>query len=120
VPYDPKKSEQTRPSYASYEIQLLDDADRKPSKGSTCSLYRYVAPRVNAVKAAPEWNTLEIDCAGPLIRITLNEQKVIEVDQRTIEEIRNKPLKGYVCLQNHGGRLEFRNIWIREHKRNDP
>src|SRR5947209_19669091 len=32
VPFDPKRSAATRPSYASYEIQLLDDAGKKPDK----------------------------------------------------------------------------------------
>jgi hypothetical protein len=118
-PFDPRKSVETRPSYYSYEIQLMDDAGAKPSKGSTCSLYRYVAPSANASRPAGEWNTLEIECIGPRIRITHNGQKVIDVDQSTIAEIKNKPLKGFLCLQNHGSKIEFRNLWVREIKANE-
>jgi hypothetical protein len=114
--FDPKKSTATRPSYYSYEIQLLDDAGKPATKHSSGSLYRYVAPKVNAVKAAPEWNVVDVECIGPKIRITINDQEAINVDQSTIEEIKNKPLKGYVCLQNHGGKIEFRNVHIREIK----
>ena len=32
------------------------------------------------------------------------------------DEIKGKPLKGYVCLQNHGSRVDFRNIKLREIK----
>jgi hypothetical protein len=114
VPFDPKKSDKTRPSYAAYEVQLLDDADRPASKGSTASLYRYVAPSEQAAKAAPEWNKLEIECVGPRIKIWLNGKKVIDVDQSTVKEIKDKPLKGYVCLQNHGGVVDFRNVKVRD------
>src|SRR5262249_2727712 len=60
--FDPKKSTATRPSYAAYEIQLMDDAGKTPDKHSTGSLYRYVAPKSNPVKPAPEWNAIEIAC----------------------------------------------------------
>lgn len=116
VPFDPKKSTATRPSYACYEIQLLNDAGKPPNAHSTGSLYRYVAPKVNAAKPAPEWNVLEIECLGPKIRIVMNDTEIINVDQTTIEKVKNNPLKGYVCLQNHGSDIEFRNLWIQEIK----
>lgn len=116
VPFDPKRSDATRPSYYSYEIQLIDDSDRKPDKHSCCSLYRYVAPKVNAGKPAGEWNAVVVECVGPRIKITWNGQEVLNVDQTTIDEIKNKPLKGYINLQNHGGKIEFRNLRIREIK----
>jgi Domain of Unknown Function (DUF1080) len=114
--YDPKKSKDTRPSFAAYEVQLLDDADKKPNKHSTASLYRYVAPKAQAAKAAPAWNKIEIECVGPRITITLNGKKVLDVDQSTVAEIKDKPLKGYINLQNHGTRVDFRNIKLREIK----
>jgi hypothetical protein len=114
--FDPKLSKETRPSIYSYEIQLFDDHGKPPDVHSTGSLYRYVAPRVNPSKPMGEWNTVDIVCVGPHITVTINDQKIIDVDQTTIAEIKNKPLKGYVCLQNHGGILDFRNIRIREIK----
>jgi uncharacterized protein YlaI len=113
--YDPKKSD-SPPSRAGYEIQLLDDAMKNPDKHSTGSLYRYVAPSVKAVKPAPEWNKIEIECKGARIKVTLNGEKIIDVDQTTVEEIKNKPLKGYVCVQNHGGKVDFRNLRVKELK----
>jgi hypothetical protein len=112
--FDPKKSVATRPSYYSYEVQLLDDADRKPDRHSTGSLYRYVAPSEQAAKPAPQWNTIEIECIGPKIKITLNGKKIIDVDQSTMKELREKPLEGYICLQNHGSKIDFRNITLRD------
>jgi hypothetical protein len=114
VPYETKSPLKTRPSFAAYEVQLLDDAGAKPTKHSTASLYRYVAPKVNAVKAAPAWNVLDVECVGPRIRIRLNGKEVLDVDQTTVKEIKDKPLKGFVCLQNHGSRVEFRSVRVRE------
>lgn len=115
--FDPKKSKDTRPSFAAYEVQLLDDADKKPNKHSTASLYRYVAPTEQAAKAAPAWNKITIRCVGPRITITLNGKKVLDVDQTTIAAIKDKPLKGYLNLQNHGTPVDFRNITLREIKK---
>lgn len=113
VEFDPKRSTATRPSYAAYEVQLLDDAGKKPDRHSTGSLYRYVAPSASANKPAPEWNSIDIECKGPLIRITLNGKKVLDVDQTKASQIKNKPLSGYISLQCHGSPIDFRNITIR-------
>jgi hypothetical protein len=104
----------SRPSFHGYEIQLLDDADKKPTKSSTGSLYRYVAPRAQAVKPSGEWNQLTIECRGPQIAVTLNDKLLHDVDQRTVPEISDKPLSGYFSLQNHGGDVAFRNIRLKE------
>jgi hypothetical protein len=104
----------TRPSFSGYEIQLLDDGGKQPTKGSSASLYRYVAPKALPVKKPGEWNVIEIECRGPRIKITLNEELIQDVDQSTIDEIKNKPLCGYVSVQNHGKEIDFRNLWARE------
>lgn len=108
-----KGTARTRPSFASYEIQLLDDAGKAPDDHSTGSLYRYVAPTANASKPAGEWNAMDIDCRGPHIAITINGQKVQDVDQSTVAAIKDKPLCGYVALQNHGGMIDFRNLRLK-------
>lgn len=112
--FDPKKSTASRPSYFAYEVQLLDDAGKPANKNSTASLYRYVAPTENASKPAGEWNAIDIACTGPKIKITLNGKPVMDADQSTIPEIKNKPLKGSICLQLHSTKAEFREIKARE------
>jgi hypothetical protein len=124
VPYDPRRTELTRPSYAGYEIQLLDDAGRPPSAHGSGSLYRYAAPKANLVKPAPEWNAVEVECVGPRIRVVLNGQPILDVDQTTLPDLKekpagvrapkDKPLRGYVALQSHTGRVEFRKVQIQE------
>jgi hypothetical protein len=106
----------TRPSFAGYEIQLLDDGAKEPTTSSTGSLYRYVAPKASAAKPAGEWNRMVIECRGPRIRVTLNDKLLHDVDQRSIDEIAKKPLRGHVSLQNHGGQAAFRDIRVKELK----
>jgi hypothetical protein len=104
----------TRPSFAGYEIQLLDDGAKHPDDHSTGSLYRYVAPTKSAAKPAGEWNELTIECRGPKIKIVLNGQVIQDVDQSKIPAIAKKPLKGHISLQNHGGGADFRAIKLKK------
>jgi hypothetical protein len=122
--FDPGRSRETRPTYAAFEVQLLDDAGAAPSAHGTGSLYRYRAPRANPARPAPEWNTIEVTCSGPRIAIRLNGQTVLEADQSELPDVtsrpagvpapRDKPRRGYLALQSHSGRVEFRRVQIRE------
>jgi Domain of Unknown Function (DUF1080) len=111
--YETKDPTASRPSFYSYEVQLLDDADAKPGKGSTGSLYRYVAPTKAAHRPAPEWNTVEIECQGPKIRVNFNGTDTLVFDQSADEKLKSKPLSGHVCLQSHSKQVEFRNVRIK-------
>ncbi|MBY0230604.1 MAG: DUF1080 domain-containing protein [Gemmataceae bacterium] len=113
VPFDPKRATDTRPSSAAYEVELADDADRKPDRHSTGALSRLMAPSEQAAKAAPAWNTLEVECEGPMIRVRVNGKKVIDLDQSKVGALKGKPLAGYVSLRNHGSRVDFRDITLR-------
>lgn len=122
--FDPKRSRQTRPSYASFEVQLLDDAGSPPSAHGTGSLYRYKSPTANPTRPAPEWNTIEVACKGPRIAVRLNGQTILDADQSDLPNVskppagvpapKDKPLRGYVALQSHSGKVEFRKVQIRE------
>jgi hypothetical protein len=112
--FNPADSRGTRPSFYSYEIQLIDDAGQPPTPHSSGSLYRYMAPRQNAMKPVGEWNTLEVTCRGPRVRVVLNGQTLHDVDQGQVDALKDKPLRGYVCLQNHGGQIAFRSVEMRE------
>jgi hypothetical protein len=128
VPFDPKETKLTRPSYASYEIQLLDDAGQPPSVHGTGALYRYLAPTANPVKPSPEWNAVEVECVGPRLRVRVNGQRVLDADQNDIPDVKDKdkprqapapkdkPLSGYVCVQGHTGKVEFRKVQVRDLK----
>ena len=111
--FDPARSQATRPSFHGYEIQLFDDAGKPPTVHSSGSLYRYVAPRKKAILPAGQWNSIDIKCAGPRIKVTLNGEPIVDLDQQIRETLRQKPLSGYVSLQNHGGNIEFREVRVK-------
>jgi Domain of Unknown Function (DUF1080) len=122
--FDPERSRETRPAYAAFEVQLLDDAGSQPSIHGTGSLYRYKSPSTNPARPAPEWNTIEVECAGPRITVRLNGQTILEADQTELADVKTKPAgvaapkdkprRGYIALQSHSGRVEFRKVQIRE------
>ena len=111
--FDRRRSPATRASIRGYELQLLDDAGEPVNTHSSGSLYRYVPPRTNAMRAAGEWNSLEVTMLGPRIRVTLNDRVIQDVDQMDVPAIRSKPLSGFIAIQNHGGKARFRNIRVR-------
>ncbi len=113
VPYT-TLSPNTLPLNVGYEFQILDDAGKPISEQSSGSFYGVLAPRLNGSKPAGRWNSLEIVCRGPTIRITLNGQVVQDVDQTKIDAIKGRSRCGYISLQNHGHGIEFRGIRLKE------
>ena len=99
------------------EIQILDDdaeihKNIKPFQ-HTASIYGVVAPSKPAQKKAGEWNTMRIRCKGDQVTVTLNGEKVVDADMSAYEDLKGRPRKGYIGLQNHGSGLEFRNVRLK-------
>lgn len=111
------------------EYQVLDDAGHRDgqnpltSAGSDYGLYP--APR-GVVKPAGEWNSTRIVARGAHVEHWLNGQKVVEYEQGSPDWAKRvagakfaawpqygKAMRGHIGLQEHGGRVEFRNIKIR-------
>ena len=104
------------------EIQLLDDY---AEKHANLEPYQYCAslygispaqPRVS--KKAGEWQKMSVLCDGSKVHISLNGETVVDTD---LAEHSDKAEKlpgvkrpqGFIGLQNHGSRLDFKNIEIR-------
>lgn len=110
------------------EVQVIDSAGKpKPNKHDSGALYDLVAPTVNPMKPAGEWNRYVITCMGPDIRVRLNGVSVAQIDLshytrpgKNPDGTGNKfkyamaalPRRGYIGLQNHGGSVWFRNLRI--------
>ncbi|MGD9855909.1 MAG: DUF1080 domain-containing protein [Planctomycetaceae bacterium] len=75
-------------------------------------------PIAKADKPVGEWNTFYIKLVGDKLTVKLNDQLV--TDEVVMENYwdRDKPLypTGQIELQNHGNKLWFRNIYLRELK----
>lgn len=114
------------------EYQVLDDAGHPDgrreitSAGSDYGLYG--TPR-GVVRPAGEWNSTRIVAKGAHVEHWLNGRKVVEYEQGSPDWAARvagakfaawpqygKAMRGHIGLQEHGGRVEFRNIKIRELK----
>jgi len=98
------------PAFTGYEMQVLSDHGRAPSKGSAGSLYDVVAPTRNMTRPAGQWNQVRILAEGPRIQIILNGELVVDFDEAT------RSTGGYLGLQNHDENsvVKFRNLRITE------
>jgi hypothetical protein len=112
------------PAFLAYEIQLVDDdnsSDGKSALTCTGSIYG-IAPALkrNVNKRLGEWNTLRVVAQGTMVTVTLNGETVQDVNlAKYADKVKGKnPLflasKGYVGLQSWSGRVEFRNLRIKE------
>ncbi|MHC4946800.1 MAG: 3-keto-disaccharide hydrolase [Planctomycetota bacterium] len=68
-----------------------------------------VTPRVRADAPIGEWNRFVITMKGDRLTVVLNGRTVIED-----AALPGVPASGPIALQQHGGALEFANIYIRE------
>ena len=110
-------------AYAGMEIQVLDDyaqkyADLKPWQ-YTGSIYGVQAPGRRVSKPANQWQKMEIFCQGTIVQVTLNGELIIDTDLiEHMNKANNHPglkrRKGYIGLQNHSSKIEYRNIRIKE------
>lgn len=118
-----------------YEVQVLDSYNNRTYRnGQAASVYKQHAPLVNASKKPGEWQTYDIifmqphfnedgtylvppkitvfhngvlvqnsvELRGPTLYIGMPEYKV------------EKHGPGSIMLQNHGDKVSYRNIWVRE------
>ncbi len=111
------------PAFAGMEIQVLDDRAPQYAKLQPyqyCgSLYGIAAPSTRASKPAGEWQKMHIVCDGREVKVSLNGTPIVEanLDAHPDEEAAHPGLErtsGYVGLQNHGTRLDFKDVRIRE------
>jgi len=103
-------------SPAGFEIQVLDDRAEKYAKLKPyqyCgSLYDICGASEHVGRAAGEWNTLEIDCAGQTIRTMHNGIEIVHVTPESHPLISLRKVKGFLGLQNHSTIVRFRNLRV--------
>jgi hypothetical protein len=115
------------PAHVGMEIQILDDDAEVYKKmplvpaQHTGGIYYQAPAKQGAAKPANEWNSYEITCLGPHVKVVLNGQVVndADVDQFTKGAgghmaLSERPKIGYVGLQSHETKVDFRNIEIKD------
>lgn len=109
------------PVYRGFEIQVLDDYGKPPSKTGSGAIYDVVTPMFNMARPAGEWNSYDITLDETSVIVIMNGWKVIDVDLALMTEPYGKfevpyaelPREGTLALQDHGGEVWYRNIRIR-------
>ncbi len=113
---------QGNPAYAGMEIQVLDDLALEYAKLQPfqyCgSLYGVAAPKVRASKKPGEWQSMHITCNGRNVQVKLNDTLIVDanLDEHKDQEAEHPGIlrtAGYIGLQNHGTRLDFKNVRLR-------
>lgn len=118
-----------------FELQLMDNVGFQKTHGEkedrklNGSFYDCLAPSRNPQNPIGEWNDVVIHCKGPRIQFTINGVQVIDVNVNDWTEsgknpdgtpnkfkkaVRDKPRVGAIGLQNHGQKVWFKDIAIRE------
>lgn len=115
--------------YSAPELQILDDAGHAdgaaPSTSAGANYGLHAAPR-GVVRPAGEWNSVRLVVDGNHVEHWLNGEKVVEYElhgddwkQRVAASkfaawpAYGQAPRGHIGLQDHGDRVEFRNIKVR-------
>ncbi len=117
------------PAHVGMEVQILDD-EAEEYKGLkdaqyTGGVYYQAAAKRGHLKPVGEWNSYEITCKGPQVKVVLNGEVIndIQVDKYTQAEspenekytpLAERPETGYLGLQCHDTQVDFRNIAIQD------
>jgi len=78
-----------------------------------------VAAKKGAARKANEWQHYRIVVRGPRVTVTLNGEQIVDADliAHMDQESSHPGLKrrsGFIGLQCHGDRVEYRNIMLKE------
>src|SRR6188508_510867 len=99
-----------------YEVQIQDDAGKALDALRMGGVYGFLAPSVDAARAAGTWQTLDVELVGRYVTVVLNGTTII--DDQEIPGITGGALDseegapGPIMLQGDHGAIEFRSLTI--------
>lgn len=116
------------PAYVGMEIQLIDDENwakvhkfELKDTQHTGSIYGVQAPKVQNNKPIGEWNSIRIVAQGRKVLVELNGKELVNANLDDYKShYKDHPgltrEKGHTGFQSHDGRVEFKNIYLKELK----
>jgi hypothetical protein len=110
-------AEQGNPWETGYECKISCEQPPADEMHCTGSLFGYVKANPRPEETPDVWHSYEILCKGKRIMVLVDGHKTIDVNQDDVEALHDKPLQGYIGLQDSqagGSSIEYRNIRIRE------
>lgn len=118
------------------EMQVLDNSKHKDGKNpltSAGACYALYPPTKDVTRPVGEWNQARLLVNGGHVEHWLNGEKLVEYEKggddwnakvagSKFKDMAafGKPTKGHIDLQDHGDRVEFRNIKLRVIKAKPP
>jgi len=106
-----------------YEVQILDSFGIVHTSGDCGGLYGIARAKVNASLPPETWQTYDITFRAPRLDDNGNVKELPEItvihngvkihDRQEIPKNRHRT-KGPIQLQDHGHKIQFRNIWLVE------
>ncbi|MFO0937759.1 MAG: DUF1080 domain-containing protein [Gemmataceae bacterium] len=135
VPYEPElKQGQGRGNsgvylQGRYEVQILDSYGIKSGKNDCASIYDIHAPIKNVCKAPTVWQSYDIDFTSPQfdaagkktkpVQMTVYHNGTLVQDHMSVNKDNttsgmggDPKTPGPIMLQEHGHRIQFRNVWL--------
>lgn len=101
-----------------YEVQISCEEPRRDDAHCTGALYGYMAVEPRPDETPAKWRAYEITCQGSAITVKVDGKQVCRLDQSTRPETKDKPLEGYVGVQDSHGPagcwVEYRSIKIKD------
>ena len=106
--------EKDNPVETGIEVQINDVYGKEELSAHDCGgVIGTVGPSKNMAKPAGEWNKMRVTVEGTQLKVNLNGKQVVDVDLQNTSRS-DRPMKGYIGLQDHGLNSWFRNISIKE------
>jgi len=96
------------------KILLTEDSAPGARTQHTGTIVGVAREKVVATKHYNEWNTVEVFMDYPILRVTVNDKLVQEVDCQKNEKLRHRLRTGYLGIQAMGSPASFRNLRIKE------
>ncbi len=109
-----------RASRFGFEVQIMGRRpDPLDDQYSTGAIYAALPPKEDASRPVGQWNELEVTCDGPMLQVRVNGRGVQDVDTRNVAVLKDRRRQGRIGLQDHGDKVWFRRIRIKELPRAD-